>query len=182
LKLSEEQAARIGNLPGVISEGHKEEWKQLRKQVEEREKAQAALEARQTAEMAKAMTAVLKPEQRRRLEQIQLQTLGLAAWDDPAAQKALKLTDQQKSSIKAVRDEAKVNADDLMMKAMTEAARAAGGDYQRRQRLQERQAAAAYRAVTERMVALLTPEQRKLWRELTGPPVRLRVDFAPPGR
>jgi hypothetical protein len=182
LKLSEEQATRIDKLPGVIFEGHKEESKQLRKQAKEQEQAQAALEGRQTAEMAKAMTAVLKPEQRRRLEQLQLQMLGLAAWDDPAVQKALKLTADQQTALKKVRDEARANAEGMMTKAREEASRESRGDFERRRRLQERKAAAAYRAVAERMVALLTPEQQKQWRELTGPPIRLRVEFAPPDR
>lgn len=76
LKLSAEQATRIRDLPAVIGKGHAEEEGQLRKKQQEQQKAQAALEARQADEMAKAMLAALKPEQRRRPEQIRLQRPG----------------------------------------------------------------------------------------------------------
>jgi hypothetical protein len=177
LKLSEEQATRIGNLPEVIAGGHNDERKQIRKQEEEQEKAQAALEARQAGEMAKAMTAVLKPEQQHRLEQVRLQLLGLAAWDDPAVRKALKLTEEQRVAFQKISGEAKANLTEMMMRARRGAG-GFGGDIQKRQRLQQRRTAAAYRGVMDRTVAQLTPEQQKQWRELTGPPVRLHVEFA----
>jgi hypothetical protein len=177
LKLSEEQATRIGDLPGVISRGHSEEDKQIEKQGEEQEKAKSALETRQAAEMAKAMTTVLKPEQRRRLEQVRLQLLGLAAWDDPAVEKALRLRADQQAALKKARDEAKATAADARRKAMREVSRRSTGDFSKMQRLEARQAASAYRAVQERMVSQLTPEQRKRWHELTGAPVFLRVEF-----
>jgi hypothetical protein len=179
LKLSEEQATRIGNLPGVIAEGHKEESKQFEKQERELGQAETAREARQASELDKALPAVLTPQQRRRLEQIQFQLRGLAAWDDPAVEKALKLTDEQKAALKKVRTEAQAKAREVIRQAFQERFGEAGGDFRKRQRLRERQAAAAYRAAQERAEAVLTPEQQKRWRELTGPPVRLRVEFAP---
>ncbi len=180
LKLSAEQANRIRDLPAVIGKGHAEEEGQLHKKQLEQQKEQADLEARQAAEMAKAMLAALKPEQRRRLEQIRVQSLGLGAWDDAAVQKALQLTDEQKSAIGKIRDEARANVSEVMRQVRRDA-RALGGDFRKMQRLRERKMAAAYRAVLDRAVAVLTPEQRKRWRELTGEPVRLRVELELPG-
>jgi hypothetical protein len=177
LKLSEEQATRLGNLPKVIAEGHKDEQKQIKKQEEEQVKAQTALEGRQATELDKALPVVLMPQQRRRLEQIQLQLRGLAAWDDPAVQKALKLTDEQKAALKKARAEAQTKASEVIRQSLPGRFGGAGGDARQRRRQRERQAAAAYRAAQERAVAVLTPEQQKQWRELTGPAVRLRVDF-----
>jgi len=127
------------------------------------------------------MTSVLKPEQRSRLEQVRLQVLGLDAWEDPAVLKALKLTADQQAAVRKARFEAMAAASDTRTKAMQEASRRSNGDYSKVQRLQARQATAAYRAVQERMLAQLTPEQRKQWHELTGPPVRLRVEFESQG-
>ncbi len=177
LKLAPEQATRIGNLPGVIEAGHAEEGKQLRKKREELERARVAVETRQADEMAKAMTDVLTPQQRRRLEQVRLQSLGLAVWDDAAVRKALKLTDEQKAAINKARAEAKANAGETMRKAFEEAYRESGATSPRMDRLRERKAATAYQAVQARAVAVLTPEQQKRWRELIGPPFRLRVEF-----
>ncbi len=176
LKLSEEQATRVRDLPEVIRKGHAAEARQLHDKQQEQQKEQTALEARQAAEMAKAMTAVLKPEQQRRLEQIRVQSLGLGAWDDPAVRKALKLTDKQMESIRRIREAAKANVRDMMMQVSRDAGDF-GRDIRKQLRIRERKTAAAYRAVLDRMVAVLTPEQRKRWRELTGEPVRLRVDF-----
>jgi Spy/CpxP family protein refolding chaperone len=144
----------------------------------ELQKPRAAVEARQEAEIARAMTDVLTPEQRRRLEQIQVQALGPAAWDDAAVQKALNLTDEQKAAIKKLRDEARA-------KFREQRTAARGGPPPRvtperkALRLREREWAAGYRALQDRIVALLTPEQQKRWRELTGAPVRFRVEHDP---
>jgi hypothetical protein len=180
LKLSAEQAARLAKLPDVIREGHKEEMGQLRKKGQELEKARAALEARQADEMAKAMTEVLTPEQRRRLKQVRLQSLGLAVWDDPSVRAALKLTASQQAAINNVRAEAKAKHWEMMQKASEEAYRESAAESPRIQQLRERKAGAAYRAFQKRAVAVLTPEQQKQWRELTGPHFRLRVDFTRP--
>jgi hypothetical protein len=44
-------------------------------------------------------------------------------------------------------------------------------------RLRERATTVAYRALQERLAAVLTPEQQRRWRELTGEPVRFRVEI-----
>jgi Spy/CpxP family protein refolding chaperone len=128
--------------------------------------------------MARAMTDLLTPEQRRRLKQIQVQALGPAAWDDPAVQKALQLTDDQKAVIKTARDEARAKLCE-QRPAARGGPPSRGGPDQKALRLREREWAAAYRALQDRIVALLTPEQKKRWRELTGPPVRFRVEIDP---
>jgi hypothetical protein len=61
-------------------------------------------------------------------------------------------------------------------------ARDLGGDVRKRRRLRERITAAASRAVLDRAMAVLTPEQLKHWRLLTGEPVRLRVEYDPSRR
>lgn len=177
LKLSEDQASRIGDLPNVIAKGHEEESNEIEKRQREQGQARTALGARQASELDKALPAVLTPQQRRRLEQIQLQLRGLAAWNDPAVEKDLKLTDDQKAAIKKVRAEAQTKASEVIRQGSRRAFGGDRGDFRKQQRLRERQAAAAYRAALEGAEAVLTPEQQKRWHELTGPPVRLRVNF-----
>ncbi len=178
LKLTEEQATRIAKLPAEVRAAHREEMLKLRDRSQELRKAQADVEARQEAEMAKAMTDVLTPEQEKRLKQILVQVLGPAAWDDPAVQKALKLTDDQKAAINKLRDEARAKLRDQRTVARG-GPPARGAPDLKALRLREREWAADYRALQDRIVALLTPEQQKRWRELTGPPVRFRVEYDP---
>jgi Spy/CpxP family protein refolding chaperone len=181
LKLSAEQATRLARLPLEARTAHREETLKLRDQSLELQKARAAVEARQEAEMAKAMTDVLTPEQRQRLEQIKVQVLGPGAWDDPAVRKALKLTDEQKAAINKARDEARAAVRGQRTAAPRPAPVRSGPASPKELRLYERQLAAGYRALQDRIVALLTPEQQKRWRELTGPPVRFRVERDPFG-
>lgn len=183
LKLTDEQATRIARLPAEIGTAHREEALKLRNRGQELRQAQAAVEARQEAEMARAMTNVLTPEQRQRFEQIKVQVLGPAAWDDPAVRKALKLTDEQKAAI----NKARAEAWEAVRRPRPAAPRGpaapvrSGPASPKELRLYERQLAAGYRALQDRIVALLTPEQQKRWRELTGPPVRFRVERDPFG-
>ena len=53
----------------------------------------------------KALTDVLKSDQMKRLHQIRIQQQGLAAFQDEKVQKALNLTDDQKSKIKTISDD-----------------------------------------------------------------------------
>lgn len=61
-----------------------------------------AFQAKLTKEAYKQLADVLKPEQIKRLKQIELQQQGLRAFSNPEVVEALKLTDSQKASIKGI--------------------------------------------------------------------------------
>jgi hypothetical protein len=98
--------------------------------------------------------AILTPPQRDRLRQLSLQSLGPGAFRDPDVAEALGLSPSQRRRIEAVEDE--------LLLALARGDLAAGD-------------AAVGDAVGEamgRILEVLTPGQRKRWRELAGEPCR----------
>ena len=74
------------------------------------------------AEVRKGLTDILKPEQVKRFEQIQLQQMGvLGAPAMPRVQEALNLTDDQKSKLRTIQEEQR----EAMTRAASRAAVAA---------------------------------------------------------
>jgi hypothetical protein len=99
-----------------------------------------------------ALVEGLKPGQARRLKQIALQQRGPYALGDPDVADALKLTVEQKETIRAIQDEAR---------------RALGGPPGRGGRKPSEEAS---RATRERLLGVLTEAQRARWKEMTGEP------------
>ena len=65
----------------------------------------------------KRLADVLKPEQAKRLKQIEVQAAGLAAFSKDDVQTALKLTDAQKASVKTAADDMQKDIQDLFKDA-----------------------------------------------------------------
>ncbi len=73
-------------------------------QKAEIQKAAAAAGDRYRDDLEKATMGALKPDQAKRLKQIEAQSAGLAAFSKEDVQAALKLTDAQKASVKTAAD------------------------------------------------------------------------------
>ena len=103
----------------------------------------------------------LKPEQMKRLNQIMWQKGGVAtASNDPDVQAALKLTDDQKEKIKTIRADTR--------KAITDLGQ---GNAEKRAELQKKSG--------EDVVALLTDDQKKAWKDLVGPEFKGEIGRRP---
>lgn len=141
----------------------------------DREKFQEAMKEA-AAETDKFIKDTLKPEQQKRLKQIQRQQAGVAAFSDEDVQKALKLTDEQKDDIKKVAEETQKNVQELFQ----------GGDREKfRENMQK--ARAMNKEAAEKVVKMLTPEQQKAWKEMIGEPYEVKFEGfggggRPPGR
>lgn len=120
-------------------------------------------------EATKAVTEALTAEQKKRVKQIEVQAMGLRAFANEDVLKELKLTDEQKTKVKEVTD--------AVQKELTDAG--LGRPTGRPQPGATRPDAAALaeqakkRAeingkATEKVSALLTDDQKKAWKELTG--------------
>jgi len=93
----------------------------------------------------------LKPEQLTRLPQIMWQKGGVAqALNNSQVQTALKLDDKQKEQVKSIRDESRKQIMDLGQ----------GADRAKRAEIQKK--------ANDDIVALLTDDQKKAWKELVG--------------
>lgn len=122
-----------------------------------------------TEEVTKVVTEALTAEQKKRVKQIEVQAMGLRAFANEDVLKELKLTDDQKAKVKEVTD--------AVQKEMTDAG--LGRPMGRPQPGATRPDAAALaeqakkRAeitgkAMEKVAAVLTDDQKKAWKELTG--------------
>jgi hypothetical protein len=121
-------------------------------------------------ENEKFLGEVLKPEQKKRLDQIALQQRGGDALTDPKVQTALGITDDQKEKIKAIQEDFRKTLGDL---------RSAGGGGDRAEMAKKMQEMRT--ANSEKMLKLLTDDQKKKWEEMAGPKFTGKIEFRRPG-
>ncbi len=108
----------------------------------------------------------LKPEQRKRLKQIAMQTAGLVFVTLPSVARELNLTEQQKQQIMKLHEEAHAK-----FATIADAPSGAG----KNEKLMELR-----KANHEELVQLLTPEQKQKWKELAGEPFTGKLVFEEP--
>lgn len=118
------------------------------------------------AKLAKALDA----KQRRRFEQIQVQTEGLFAFLREAVQDKLRLTPKQKKDVTAVLKDCTRQA--------TAAYKAMGKDFAKFDEVQKKVEGIKHES-QKKVLALLTPEQKKAWEELVGKPFALKPNSPP---
>jgi hypothetical protein len=110
-------------------------------------------------ETDKLVADMLKPDQAKRLKQIQLQQQGAMAFNNPEVAKALNFTAEQKQKLKDIQD---------MVAKERAALRQGGGD---RQEAAKKIADLTKKTNTEAL-ALLTADQKAKWKEMTGEPFK----------
>src|SRR5262249_45718904 len=118
LKLSEEQSTKAKEIGQQIREKHKDDFAKLKETPKEqvREKFQELAKV-VNAETEKALKDVLKPEQQKRLKQLELQARGVDAFTDSEIQTSLKLTDEQKEKIKTLNEDARKEMREIFQNA-----------------------------------------------------------------
>src|SRR5262249_9415820 len=99
---------------------------------------------------------VMTPEQRKRFRQILLQRAGAAASSDEEVQEALKLSDDQKAKYKSVLQDMRKTQIDLAKAVRDERATTAE---------RSRKADAVQREYGDKLLGLLTDEQKKVWKD-----------------
>jgi Spy/CpxP family protein refolding chaperone len=165
LKASDAQAEKLDALAQELGQKQREEFKKLQdlSQDEQREK-RAELTRSINVEMRKSLADILKAEQLKRFEQIQLQQGGTNAFATPRVEEELKLTDAQKSKIREINED--------QVQAMRDAFQ--GGQSDRAAAMQK--IAAIRKQGMEKVVALLSDDQKKAWKDLTGEPFEVRFE------
>lgn len=119
------------------------------------------------AEAMKSLDGVLKAEQVARLKGIHYQVQGAAAFEDEEVQKALKLTDEQKSAV----EKAVAGSNAAMREAFQagpEGARAKIGEIRKE--------------AVSKVESKLTAEQKTEYAKLIGAPYEVRFEGGPGGR
>ncbi|MGC8641750.1 MAG: hypothetical protein ACP5XB_17930 [Isosphaeraceae bacterium] len=111
----------------------------------------------------------LKPEQLRRVHQIQHQMQGPQAFADEHVASRLKLTDAQKSEIKTINEES--------MSQMRELFQGLQDDREGTMK----KITAHRKATVEKIVAKLTDEQKTTWKNMLGSPFEIKFEPRPGG-
>jgi len=170
LKLSEEQVTKAKETAQATREKFQEELAKLQDlDPQDRFPKMAEINAKISEETYAALAKDWKPEQIKRLKQLGVQQGGLQAFMSPAVDKALKLTDEQKEKIRAFQGEQMEEMRGLF---------GGGGDPQDAQK----KMATLRKEFTAKGVAVLTDDQKKEWKELTGEPFEFpAVGFGPGG-
>jgi serine/threonine protein kinase len=155
LQLTEEQGAKVDALLARRDErpgppGGPNEW---RKDFLDQARANDA-----------QLNAILTARQRKRLEQIGLQLKGAGAFHETEVAKELKLTPEQRERIRGI---------DAGM--FPEPGRRGGSPADWLKDMEKRK-----KAAMDRVLALLTPEQARKWKEMTGEPFTGPMQFGPP--
>lgn len=169
LKLSEDQIAKVKEIAQSVFEKNKEIFAKLKDTPKEELREKFAEIAKAIGEETdKAMKDLLKPEQTKRMRQLELQQRGYEAFTDAEVQKDLKLDDDQKEKIKTLTEDARKEAGELFQGA-------AKGNFQETMTKVQ----AIRKETLEKVTAILKDDQKKSWKNLTGEPFEFK--FRRPG-
>lgn len=135
-------------------------------QGQSREDIQKKLAERNTATET-ALAGILSADQLKRVKQIALQQSGSGAFRQTTVVDALKLTDEQKTKITEIQDEARKTTQGLFQRGQQPTEEA-------RKKLEESRA-----ATNEKIQGLLTSEQKTKWKELVGEPFKGEIVRTP---
>jgi hypothetical protein len=144
-QIKEKHRADMAKLANVPKEEFPGKFEELQKTV-----ADATIQA---------LGNVLKPEQIKRLKQLELQKRGLQLFRDAEVEKQLKLTDDQKAKIKEIKETTDRELFKLVADAQGNAAKTQAV-FQKRAGIDKEN--------LEKAVALLNEDQKKVWKELVG--------------
>jgi hypothetical protein len=154
LRLSDEQRERLTDLSHRLAEKQRKPFQEFYRLTPE-ERGQRFLELADRARANEAeVTAILTPDQFQRLKQIALQLQGPFALREPDIAATLKLTAEQKTRIRAIEADTFFGPPE----------RPRGGPGRDPRKAHEQKLSAA----RERIQKVLTEEQVKRWREMTG--------------
>jgi hypothetical protein len=183
LKLTKDQVKSLEEGLGKVQEKYREESAKVRAGLPGTlptpgvpptladPKIVAVLEKKIDEENNKVLTEVLKPEQANRLKQIELQLQGIWAWQSKQVVEALKLAEDQKDQVK------KIDAElDSALRELT-----ADGRNPPTMKIYyaERK---IHKEAAEKILSVLTPEQRRRWEAMIGAPFQLEPVQAPTNR
>jgi Spy/CpxP family protein refolding chaperone len=166
LKLTGEQKDKLKTALEKVREDHKDDLAKAQDlSQEERQKLFRTI----GEETNKAVAGILDANQVKRLHQIERQQQGARAFANPEVQKELKLTDEQKDKIKEINEESGKKMRELFQP---------GGDREEA----VKKMAELRKETIEKATGVLTAEQKKAWKEMTGEPFEIKFDRQPGGR
>lgn len=155
LKLTDDQITKLQDSLGKLQDKFKDDFTKFRQMSnDERRKLLRSF----TESYNKAVASVLDEKQMKRFQQIQWQLAGVGALEDPDAQKALKLSEDQRKKLSAVFEDSGKKLQDLFK----------GGNVEGKREEFEK----IRKDTEDKAYNVLTDEQKKQWKEMQGEPFR----------
>jgi len=170
LKLDDEQVKKVETLSTELREkmtGLREKLQDVPQ--EERGEKMRELMKPINDDMKKSLAGILKPEQVKRLDQIQLQQQGVNAFADPETAKKLNLTDEQKDKLKGIVEDHRSQQRELFQGFQNDRE----GTMKKIQDLNKE--------TMGKVTGLLTADQKATWKEMTGEPFTVQFQQRRPG-
>jgi hypothetical protein len=163
LKLTDAQVRKVQETLRDIRERHQADYSALRDASPDvRWTKMATLNETVSDDVKKALS--FSAEQSKRFDQISLQAHGLQAFANSTVDEHLKLTSDQKSKIR-----------DIVEATRSSFAGALNKDASQQERTDARnKRAATQKENMTKVQALLTDDQKKAWKELTGEPIEIQ--------
>lgn len=172
LKLSEEQVTKIRESGQEVFQKYQDDFQKIRElPQEEQGEKRAELMKKIAEDNKKALAEIMKPEQVKRFREIEIQQGGvtMALTDTDLAGK-LKLTDAQKTGLKEIQDDLQRET-----RALFQGAGGGGFDAQAFQENQKKMQAMRKESQTK-AASLLSDDQKKTWKEITGEPFEVKFE------
>lgn len=162
LGLSDEQVEKVRDLARSTGEQMREKMGSLQDldRQERREKMMDAMREVQQSTRSK-LKDILKADQIKRYDQINLQMTGINAFHQPEVAEKLNLTDEQKDKIASIESDLRKEMEGLREQNQGEL-RAA---FQKMRQQQDE--------AKDKVVALLDDDQKAAWKEMTGKPFEM---------
>jgi Spy/CpxP family protein refolding chaperone len=165
IKATSEQVEKLNALGEKLMTKQREEGAKLRDlDPAERMPKQQELTRTIMADVKTGITDILKAEQVKRFEQLQLQQAGVMAFGMPRVQEGLKLTEEQKTKIRDLNQEFQPK----MREAMA--------DFQNDREGAMKKMAVVRKEQNEKAMAVLTAEQRTSFKDMTGEPFEIKME------
>jgi Spy/CpxP family protein refolding chaperone len=162
LKLSDDQLKKVKDLG--------EKMREARGKLRDLDREEARKKMQElTKENEKALADILSKDQGKRLKEISLQLQGGRAFANAAVAKELNITDEQKKQIQ-----------DINTKSREEIMNIFQGEGSREEKTKKM--AEHTKAVQEKLMKVLTDEQKKKWKDMTGKPFKGQLTFGRPRR
>lgn len=162
LSLTEDQVSKARELSENMRATMMERFQSLQDVPQEDRQARGQEMMRElSADVKKQIAEMLDEKQQKRFDEISLQLMGVDAFAQPEVLEKLKVTDEQKAKMDVLGSE--------MQEAMMAAREESQGDFQGvMRRMQE------IREETKtKVLALMTDDQKELWKEMTGKPFEM---------
>jgi hypothetical protein len=167
LKLTKEQTSKAEAVARTVREKYHGEFAKFEDlDAQSRLEKTAEIVRNMTSETNKGLADVLKPEQMTRYRQIQLQQLGLMAFTEPDIQSKLKLSDEQVGRIRKISAESQSQRREFAQ---------GGGNRGEMQKKAETRG----KDSMDKILAVLSADQKQAWKEMTGEPFDVRFQGFP---